>query len=219
MLISLVLIGSGMAPVSAETAVIRRGDSGPDVVMLQKRLSNLGYAAGTTDGLFGRQTEAAVKAFQAANGLYPDGIVGDGTWSALRSDDIVASRGLGGSADVGQILFAAKQYQGVPYLWGGSAPDGFDCSGFTQYVFALHGIRLPRTADLQFEVGLPVRYDQLRPGDLVFFTTYAPGASHNGIYLGDKKFVSATSSRGVAIDRMNSSYWEPRYIGARRIVR
>jgi cell wall-associated NlpC family hydrolase len=64
-----------------------------------------------------------------------------------------------------------------------------------------------------------VRYDQLQLGDLVFFTTYAPGLSHNGIYLGDGKIISATSSRGIASARMESSYWGPRYIGARRVVR
>lgn len=215
----LVLSGSGMLSVKAEAAVLRQADSGPDVAMLQERLVSLGYAAGTVDGIFGRQTEEAVKNFQAAKELVTDGIVGDITWSALRSGNATASRGLGGSGAVGRVLLTAKQYQGVPYLWGGNTPNGFDCSGFTQHVFGLNGIRLPRTADLQFAIGMPVRYDQLQPGDLVFFTTYEPGPSHNGIYLGDGKFISATSSRGVAIDRMDSSYWASRYIGARRVVR
>ncbi len=129
------------------------------------------------------------------------------------------SRGRSQDIAVSRVLAMAARFQGVPYLWGGTTPDGFDCSGYTQYVFAQNGISLPRTADAQFEVGLPVTKSQLQPGDLVFFTTYEPGPSHNGIYLGDGRFISASSSRGVAVDRLDSSYWGQRYIGARRVVR
>jgi cell wall-associated NlpC family hydrolase len=106
-----------------------------------------------------------------------------------------------------RITLTAQRYQGVPYVWGGTSPGGFDCSGFTQYVFALNRVKLPRTADVQFEVGIPVRYEQLQPGDLVFFSTYERGPSHNEIYLGSGRFISASSSRGVAIDRLDSDYW------------
>ncbi len=215
----LVLLTSGLLMSSAEAAALRLGDSGSDVALLQEKLQSLGYNVGGVDGDFGSQTEAAVKAIQADRGLDVDGIVGDITWSALRLPGTPVSRGRGDSIAVSRILMTAKRQQGVPYLWGGTTPYGFDCSGFTQYVFGLNGISLPRTADVQFDVGLPVTRSQLQPGDLVFFTTYEPGPSHNGIYLGDGRFISATSSRGVAIDRLNSSYWGPRYIGARRVVR
>lgn len=220
MIALLAAVGSGLLPSGVEAATLRLGDRGAEVAVLQERLTSLGYDAGGTDGTFGRQTEEAVKALQADRGLEADGIAGEETWSMLRGGTgTPVSRGLSGSATVSRILFTAKRNIGVPYLWGGTTTAGSDCSGFTQYVFGMNGVSLPRTADLQFEVGLPVRSDQLLPGDLVFFTTYAPGPSHNGIYLGDGKFISATSSRGIAIARLDSSYWGPRYIGARRVLR
>lgn len=197
-------------------AVSRLGDSGDEVIIIQERLLNLGYDVGTPDGLFGDQTQAAVEAFQADYGLAVDGIVGEDTWRVIRTTVPQVSRGLAATA---RIVLTAQRYLGVPYVWGGTSPGGFDCSGFTQYVFALSGVGLPRTADMQFGVGIPVRYDQLQPGDLVYFSTYEPGPSHNGIYIGGEKFISATSSRGVAIDRLDSTYWGARYIGARRVIR
>lgn len=198
--------------------VLRQGDTGQEVVFLQERLRQLQYNV-FTDGVFGQGTEAAVMEFQLDNGIASDGIVGAGTWEALRTAGPRTSRGRNSSLLVESIIQTAKRYQGVPYVWGGTTPNGFDCSGFTQYVFGLNSIRLPRTADVQYELGVPVRYDQLQPGDLVYFSTYEPGPSHNGIYIGDGKFISATSSRGVAIANMTSSYWGPRYIGAKRILR
>ncbi|WP_042463834.1 C40 family peptidase [Neobacillus dielmonensis] len=110
------------------------------------------------------------------------------------------------------VVDEAKKYIGSPYLWGGATPAGFDCSGFTSYVFNKVGVAIPRTAATQFsglkEVSNP------NPGDLVFFETYAPGPSHVGIYLGDHKFIQA-GSKGVAIADMDNSYWKPRYLGSR----
>jgi len=215
----LVVLTSGLLMSSAAAAALQQGDSGSDVALLQERLQNLGYEVGGADGSFGQQTEAAVKALQADRGLEVDGLVGEATWAALRLPGTPVSRGRNEGMAVSRILATAARFQGVPYLWGGTTPDGFDCAGYTQYVFALNGISLPRTADVQFEVGLPITKSQLQPGDLVFFTTYEPGPSHNGIYLGDGRFISASSSRGVAVDRLDSPYWGPRYIGARRVVR
>ena len=116
-----------------------------------------------------------------------------------------------------QLVSSAYQYLGVPYVFGGNTPDGFDCSGFTKYVFSHNGINLPRMADEQYMLGDKVSRSELIPGDLVFFTTYEPGVSHTGIYVGDDNFISATSSGGIRVDSLNSGYWGSRYIGAKRV--
>jgi peptidoglycan endopeptidase LytE len=119
------------------------------------------------------------------------------------------------TSQASSMIAYAEKYIGVPYVWGGTSPDGFDCSGFVQYVFNHFGVQLPRTASDMYSAGTPV--SSLQPGDLVFFSTYAPGASHVGIYIGNNEFISATSSHGVKICNLNDPYyWGPRYIGARR---
>lgn len=116
------------------------------------------------------------------------------------------------------IIATAKQYIGVPYVWGGSTPSGFDCSGYIQYVFGKHGISLPRTSAQQYTVGTWVSKSDLRPGDLVFYNTSGSGVSHLGIYIGNGQFIHASTSRGVMISEMSNSYWSARYYGARRIL-
>ena len=101
-------------------------------------------------------------------------------------------------------------------MWGGAAPGGFDCSGFTHYAFARLGIAIPRTADVQFAAGRPIVGDPL-PGDLVFFQTYDYGASHVGIYLGGGRFVNSIGDN-VHIASFGSTYFRERYIGARRFL-
>ena len=199
------------------SGTFREGDQDQDVALIQSQLQSLGFNVGANDGDFGSQTTTAVKAFQKARGLEADGIVGAETYRALMGREMPVSRD-SSTVIVRRVIQESFRYLGVPYVFGGTTAGGFDCSGFTQYVFAKSGIFLPRTADAQFEVGRPVSYSRLQPGDMVFFTTYADGASHSGIYLGDGKFISATSSKGIAIERLDSSYWGPRYIGARRVL-
>lgn len=115
------------------------------------------------------------------------------------------------------IATTAKSYLGTPYAMGGTSRSAIDCSGFTMQVFASYGIKLPRTADVQFNVGKKVSRGQEQPGDLVFFETYLPGPSHVGIYLGNGQFIHASSSRGVTITPLNGSYFGSRYLGARRL--
>ncbi len=110
------------------------------------------------------------------------------------------------------VINEANKYIGTPYLWGGNTPAGFDCSGFTKYVFERVGITIPRTAATQWS-GLKA-ISSPKPGDLVFFETYAPGPTHVGIYLGNNKFIQA-GSKGVSVADMTNSYWKLRYLGAR----
>jgi cell wall-associated NlpC family hydrolase len=119
---------------------------------------------------------------------------------------------------VGAIAGTALEYTGVPYRNGGADPSGFDCSGFVLYVFGRHGIDVPRQVRDQFRLGARVDRGRLRPGDLVFFSTVAPGASHVGIAVSDVEFIHAPSTRGVVrVERLDSSYWSRRFVGARRI--
>lgn len=146
--------------------------------------------------------------------------VPDGTSSPTRSATVAAYGGMRevsrDSGSVDRLVAYALQFQGVPYVWGGDTPNGFDCSGFVQYVYHELGINLPRTTWAQNQVGVPVSEDQLQQGDLVFFNTYGP-ISHVGIYVGNGQFISSTSSGGVSVKSLNDSYWGPRYAGARRL--
>jgi cell wall-associated NlpC family hydrolase len=116
------------------------------------------------------------------------------------------------------LMATALSLRGAPYRNGGSDVSGFDCSGFTQYVFARYGVQLPRATYEQYRLGRPVPRDALRPGDLLFFTTIAPGASHVGIAIDGDEFVHAPSSNGVVrVERLSQPYWSRRFIGAKRL--
>jgi len=116
------------------------------------------------------------------------------------------------------IAGTALSLRGSPYRNGGADPSGFDCSGFVYYVFAQHGIRVPRTVTQQFSMGYDVASSELRAGDLVFFSTEAPGASHVGMLIGGDEFVHAPSSSGdVRVERITARYWSSRFVGARRM--
>ena len=131
-----------------------------------------------------------------------------------RSASTAPMRGFDGYDLVGTAL----SLRGVPYRNGGSDPTGFDCSGFTQYVFGQHGVALPRGVREQFRAGMAIRPEEVRAGDLIFFSIDGAGASHVGIVVGGDEFVHAPSSTGVVrVERMGSSYWAPRFVGARRV--
>src|SRR5688500_1367229 len=123
-----------------------------------------------------------------------------------------------GSADGYALSGTALSLRGAPYRIGGDDPSGFDCSGLVQYVYQQHGVPMPREVRQQFRVGKSVERDQLEPGDLVFFSTVAPGASHVGIIIGGDQFVHAPSERGVVrVETLSSQYWASRFVGAKRV--
>lgn len=225
---------------------LQEGSHGHDVLLLQKKLQAVGYKITTVDGVYGAETERAVAEFQRDNKIRITGVVNNATWRALQKAKKVkwgsdvqppAKTNSGGALQskgplapnnapilaknkVGAILKTARSYIGVPYAFGGTTPKAFDCSGYLQYVFAKNGINIPRTADEQYKLGLRTSSEkQLVPGDLVFFTTYEPGASHCGIYLGNGEFIHASSSKGVRVDALKDSYWAPRYLGGKHIVK
>lgn len=200
----------------ANANAFQDGDTGQEIAQIQSRLSALGYKVGA-DGDYGPATMEAVKLFQQDRGLEADGIVGEATYRALMGRDIPVSRA-GSVTTVRRVLQTAMRYVGVPYSFGGTTPDGFDCSGYVRYVFAKSGIYLPRMADEQYDEGRAVSISRLQPGDAVFFSTYTSGVSHVGIYLGDGQFIHASSSRGVVIDLLLDGYWGQRYVGARRFL-
>jgi len=110
----------------------------------------------------------------------------------------------------GQAVAMAKSYLGVPYVWGGSSPSGFDCSGLVQYIYGKLGVSLPHSSRLQYNYGSPVSRSNLRAGDLVFF--YSP-IHHVGIYVGGGRMIDATGNRVQYSDVFRSSY-----VGARRVL-
>ena len=118
-----------------------------------------------------------------------------------------------------RLLLFAKKMLHLPYKFGGNSFSGLDCSYFVKKVYSMIGVDLPRSAREQFTLGTPVEKEDLQPGDLVFFRTYARFPSHVGIYLGDALFIHAsTRSKKVTIDSLETPYYLKRFIGAKRIL-
>jgi cell wall-associated NlpC family hydrolase len=119
---------------------------------------------------------------------------------------------------IASVVSTALELRGTPYRNGGTTPSGFDCSGFTQFVFAQYGLKLPREVRDQYSLGESVASQDIQPGDLLFFSTTAPGPSHVAIAIGDGRFVHAPSSRGVVrVEGLAIDYWARRFIGVRRL--
>lgn len=123
------------------------------------------------------------------------------------------------TGNLGQkIANYAKTFVGYPYVYGGSSPSGFDCSGFVQYIYKQYGISLNRTATSQLKNGYSVSYADMKPGDIIYFG-YGNTATHVGIYIGNGNFVHAENwSTGVVITSLSQSYYANRYLCTRRIV-
>lgn len=237
---ALITLLSGTTTFASPT--LARNSRGNDVLTLQKKLYLIGYDITELDGVFGTETERAVAAFQHDNNISVTGVVTNVTWRALKKAKEKKGRNLPAptvttsyvdtsrnptlvplgktfiSCSQGEaIVSTAERFIGTPYVFGGTTPAGFDCSGYVQYVFKENGLNIPRLADEQYELGKAAKTNQLTAGDLVFFTTYMEGVSHCGIYVGERKFLHA-SSHGVRVDSLDNVYWNPRFVGARKIV-
>ncbi len=134
--------------------------------------------------------------------------VGD-NWEVLTKED--------------EIIETAKEFLGVKYVWAANGPNAFDCSGFTKYVFEKHGITIPRYSGYQAKVGIKVNYDELQKGDLVFFDTDTRGkgkVNHVGIFLGDHKFIHASSGgKKVMITSFNQKkFYKKCFLHGQRII-
>jgi peptidoglycan DL-endopeptidase CwlO len=180
------------------------------------------------DGVYGPVSRAAVRAYQRKHGLEVDGVVGPQTLGALgirrqaspkpaqpapaKTKQPAAPKA---SSRGERAANVALRYLGIPYRWGGESPStGFDCSGFVQYVFSRVGISLPRVVSAQYRVGHAVSRGSLRPGDIVFFD----GLGHDGIYIGNGRFVHSPHSGDVVkISSIHDSWYSSRWVGARRV--
>jgi cell wall-associated NlpC family hydrolase len=129
------------------------------------------------------------------------------------------------SASAARVLATANRYVGTRYVYGGESPrEGFDCSGFVQYVFGRHGLDLPRTSALQASAGraLPVAIAALRPGDLMFFDTEGQGIDHVAIYAGHGRIIHASSGSGRVryddVDTNRGEWFLKRFVASRRVL-
>jgi len=132
------------------------------------------------------------------------------------SPDLPATTGAPDESPASRNATAARlatRYLGAPYVWAGAGPSGFDCSGLVMYAFGQVGVAIPHNAAQQFRLGTPVARDRLVPGDVVFFNQLR----HNGIYLGDGRFVHSTKPGGVKIARLDDDWFRTHWVGARRL--
>ncbi|WP_407272778.1 NlpC/P60 family protein [Radiobacillus sp. PE A8.2] len=247
-----------MEPLKSISTTYHPGDTGEDIKTIQNALYYFGYYSDKIDGIYGPNTDKALKAFHLDHGIEVKEQVSEKTINAIyeaeapeepeesESPEVteetpesteqqeensgetetpapennapkqVKKDDTKQSIDTSALISTAKQYIGTPYVWGGAAPGGFDCSGLIQYVFEQLGYNMPRTVTDFWNQTAPV--EKLSVGDLVFFETYKAGPSHMGIYIGNGQFINANSGHGVRVDDMNIDYWKQRYLGAKRVV-
>ncbi|WP_164668805.1 NlpC/P60 family protein [Virgibacillus doumboii] len=207
-----------------------------DVKIVQKALEYFGYYTGEIDGIYGPLTKKALETAEKEHDLDLVNEVSQSSLTALyESDDEQVEQKVEKEtvkketkeeqqepkkvdvtgATYTKVIEEAYAQIGTPYVWGGESPSGFDCSGFIQYIFGTQNITLPRTVSDTWNFTQHVNSPSV--GDLVFFETYKPGPSHMGIYIGNGKFIHAGESRGVEISKLKNSYWNQRYLGARRV--
>lgn len=232
---------SATATASKVEGAINPGDRGETVKTVQTRLKALGYYTYSkiTD-FYGPITESAVRAFQKANGLTVDGVIGPKTLSKLNSSSAVAKgksttttasssntktvsvlgASSSSSSKVESMIAFAKTKLGCRYVWGATGPSTFDCSGFVLTCLKSVGVSAPRTSASMSSVGSwdKISKANLQRGDLVFFSSSSAYVGHVGIYLGGGQFIHASSgSKKVTISDINSSYYARNFKFGRRV--
>lgn len=120
--------------------------------------------------------------------------------------------------DSDHLLITAFSFMDRSYRFGSDGSYAMDCSAFVQKVFRINGIELPRSTREQAQYGRPVKREDIKPGDLLFFRTYAPYPSHVGIYIGNGKMIHASTTQGIVISRIDEPYWETRFLFVRRVL-
>jgi cell wall-associated NlpC family hydrolase len=189
-----------------------RGPLPPAVTMPVNQLpATLASSVSTPNGML---ASTSVPGATLASSLYSS-TTGAATGNSSRITNLPAT------ASGARVVNIAQSQIGARYTWAGISPaTGFDCSGFVYYVFQAVGHPIPRTMDDQLAAGRRVRLEELRPGDVLFYSdTYTSGLSHNAIYIGDRKMVHAVDeSTGVAITPVDSAYWDQRFVTAVRIM-
>lgn len=209
------------------TRTLKLDMEGEDVKNLQTKLKIMGFLnTDEVDNIYGPNTRQAVSQFQEVYKLQVDGVAGSDTIEAInnalngnkRLRRPTSSRsGMGRDID-NNIIATAKQYIGTPYRSGGTTAAGFDCSGFTQYVYNKYSITVPRSSSAQASAGSQLSKNELKTGDLVIFSnTYRKGPSHTGIYIGNGDFIHSSSSKGITIDNINSGYYNNHFSYGRRV--
>lgn len=135
-----------------------------------------------------------------------------------KDEQVTAEDSMFSDIDTVSVITYAEKFIGARYVYGASGPKTFDCSGFTMFIMAKYGIKLPHSARSQSSYGTKVSRDSLKPGDLVFFATSGGRRiSHVGIYIGEDNFIHA-ASKGVMINNLNQEYYDRRYVTAVRLI-
>lgn len=222
---------------------LKVGMRGDDVHSLQKDLNELGFMTVKPTGYYGPITKEAVLKMQTQYDLLKDGIAGKQTVGKLDSlmgrtaedmpaedklvedkpaEKVVALTSRSNSRSVDSIIDYAKKYMGVKYVWGGTTPKGFDCSGFVKYVYNNFDVSLNRNSAAQAKNGAYIKKGALLPGDLVFFDTNGGKnrINHVGIYIGNGKMIHSSSLyKGVVISTISSGFYSRTYMTARRVLK